>query len=650
MKNALLIRLAFLFASTAISLELAAQSISGVINSYHRVTSVNMATNGATLSNAAGLVPGAKVLLIQMKGATMNTDNLPSFGDITAINEAGNYEYNVVCAVAGNDILFKYQLIHPYNITGGVQLITVPQYNIVTVTDTLKAEPWSSSSGTGGVLVFDADTVYQNSPMSVTGQGFAGAPFVNFPTPIYDCSWAVTVNGFFLPLAPVPNQYYSGGPKGEGISAFVVNGEYGKGKQSNGGGGGNNHNTGGAGGGNVGGGGNGGFRSNETFFLCHGTHPGIGGLSVAPYGYTIADNRLFMGGGGGSSHQNNARGTPGGNGGGIILVNANVMVGSGSLITANGLSPVNFANIDPYASEGDGGGGAGAGGSIVLNVNEFIGTFNASATGARGSDASRNVTDCTGPGGGGGGGMVWMKGASISPNVTAAVNGGNNGVISLFTNGPCAGQANGAAPGGGGTSIAGYVPPAMGNFLCAPLSSPELDFFNAKADEQHVSLTWQMNSIANVKMYEVERSFDLVSYSKVIAIKDNGKYLFSTNDHYTLSGTVSYRLKITRNNGAIVYSPLVSISRNTRNILSEIKLFPNPVRDQLTIAAFINESTTIQLSIFNTSGQLLSQQESLQARGLNQLSLSTAKLSPGVYWLMVEVNGMRERKKFIKSY
>ena len=61
-----------------------AQSVSGVINSYYQVTSVNVVPNSVTVTNASGLTPGVKVLIIQMKGAVINQSNSASFGDISS--------------------------------------------------------------------------------------------------------------------------------------------------------------------------------------------------------------------------------------------------------------------------------------------------------------------------------------------------------------------------------------------------------------------------------------------------------------------------------------------------------------------------------------------------------------------------------------
>jgi hypothetical protein len=473
---------------------------------------------------------------------------------------------------------------------------------------------------------------------------------VNFSTPVYDCSWAITVSNHFLQLAPVPDQYYSGGPKGEGIAAFIANAEYGKGKQSNGGGGGNNHNTGGAGGANSGAGGDGGRRTNESFFLCHGANPGIGGTSLSSFGYTPANNRIFMGGGGGSAHQNNAKGTPGGNGGGIVIINANVMVSSGSGILADGLSPMNLSNVDPYIAEGDGGGGGGAGGSIILNINEVIGTVAATAAGARGSDASRGVNDCTGPGGGGGGGVIWMKGAPFSPLVSGIVSGGTNGVVSMLSGiAACRGMANGATSGGSGATLTNYVPPPMGNFICAPLFVAELKSFDGKFDQNNILLKWTMHTTENINAYEVERSIDQVYYTKIARVINNNNYAFKAIDKELLTGTAYYRLKLIYTNGHTGYSRIIALTGTVKDAIEKFTLFPNPVSQELNVTTFSHKNLTTKLSIFNTSGHRIYMANYKITPGYTKFTVPVKTLSTGVYWLLLETNGSQEGKLFIKQ-
>src|ERR1035437_1655864 len=130
-----------------------ATSISGVINIYTKVTAFGC--NSITVASASGYNQGDTVLVIQMKGANIDTiSNTPSFGSIRKYNDAGNYEFNIIKSISGNIIYLKNALLNVYDPSGLVQLIRVPYYNNVTVSGTLTALPWNGN--TGGVLVFNA--------------------------------------------------------------------------------------------------------------------------------------------------------------------------------------------------------------------------------------------------------------------------------------------------------------------------------------------------------------------------------------------------------------------------------------------------------------------------------------------------------------
>src|SRR5262245_36912121 len=74
--------------------------ISGIVNSYFKVIEVIPAKSCLRVTNPAGLSSNDKVMLVQMKGASINTNaGSSSFGTISAMNNAGNYEMNTVCTV-----------------------------------------------------------------------------------------------------------------------------------------------------------------------------------------------------------------------------------------------------------------------------------------------------------------------------------------------------------------------------------------------------------------------------------------------------------------------------------------------------------------------------------------------------------------------
>jgi hypothetical protein len=640
-------------------LKAGAQSASGVVNSYYQVTAINTTANSITVTNASGLTPGQRVLIIQAKGAAINGANASTFGTITAINDAGNYEFNTICTIAGNTVVFKATLLNPYDPAGLVQLVTIPSYASVVVSGTVSSTPWNPTTGTGGVVVLEASaSIYLNADIDVRGQGFLGGALVNYPVPPYDCEWYIPVTGYYLSL-PASGDY-TGGEKGEGITAYIAGEEYGMGKLANGGGGGNNNNTGGAGGGNYGAGGAGGQRAGESRFDCQGAYPGIGGVSLATYGYSAAVNRIFFGGGGGSGHENNGVGLPGGNGGGIIILSAPAIIGGGGQLLASGVAPLNPTNTDPTQAEGDGGGGGGAGGTVVLNATSITGAITVQAQGANGSNSSNLVNDCTGPGGGGGGGAIWTAGTSITAAISASVTGGSNGVVSSGnTKVACTGLANGATPGVTGISQAGYVLPESATNTCVPLALTLLKYFtgtpgtSGAPGDQGVQLSWGLNTpsaASTIQSFTLERSTDQLNFTGVTTIAasvDSVTYRYT--DNTTIGATLFYRLVWLNNDGQLSYSQILAFDRPLDPSIAMIRLEPNPVSDQLSVNLFSTRQETASLRLFAAQGQLLTSNPISLQVGMTSVVLPVSDLSAGTYFLVVETKERREVKPFIKK-
>ena len=127
--------------------------IGGVINSYTPVIAFNPCENKVTVEDASSFNIGDTVLMMQMKGAIIDSTNTANFGTITDYKNAGNYEFNYVKSKTGNVIELKNILTRQYDIpTGKVQLVRVPYYNSAAVTSILTCLPWDGNKG--GVLAF----------------------------------------------------------------------------------------------------------------------------------------------------------------------------------------------------------------------------------------------------------------------------------------------------------------------------------------------------------------------------------------------------------------------------------------------------------------------------------------------------------------
>jgi PKD repeat protein len=395
--------------------------VSGTINQYAAVTNINYCSAILTVNNAAPFAPGGRVLLIQMKGALINGSNTPAFGTVNDPASSGLYESATVQSVVGNEVRLEFLLVNSYNLTGNVQLVSVPQFTDVTVTGTLTAPAWNGS--TGGVLAMEVSgQLSLQADIDLSGRGFRGG--ISQINQTNNCSWLTNQNGWFYPL-----DNWRGAAKGEGISAFIAGAEAGRGPQANGGGGGNDHNSGGGGGANFGAGGQGGTNNEPATFGCNGNFPGAGGRAAPGAG-----PHLYMGGGGGAGHENNSLGTDGGAGGGIVLILAGSIVGNGRKILANGLSSGNALS--------DGAGGGGAGGTIAVAAGSATGVEMEARGGNGGNVNNANANRCMGPGGGGAGGRIIVPaGTAASVSAGQAGQTQNSTSCATGTNGAQAGQA-----------------------------------------------------------------------------------------------------------------------------------------------------------------------------------------------------------------
>lgn len=439
--------------------------ISGVINQYTPVTAVTC--NQVDVVDASFLSVGDRVLIIQMKGATINTTNSANFGTITNYNNCGNYEFATVAAISGTSVTFQYQLLKTYTITGLVQLIRVPQFTNTTVVNTLTAQNWDGS--TGGVLVMEVSgTLTLNAPISVNEKGFRGS-FSSF-NPDGGCG---NYPDYFYPVSSG-----FGALKGEGIAEVsnMMNG--GRGALGNGGGGGNKHNTGGGGGSN----GTRGGRGGDQATFC-GQQP-IGGEGGMALDYSAG--RLFMGGGGGSPDFNDGFGSPGANGGGIVIIRAATIQSNNNMfIESCGGSVVTISN-----GIGDGAGGGGAGGAIALDVTTFSGNLVLRVDGGDGGNIQTTYPACFGPGGGGGTGAIQYSGSVLpAANVTTSFMPGNTG-ITTFAGSSCALQPYGATSGESGPVFSFNLPFPEGNTVAGTFDMGE----DIEVCEQSLILTTNVQS------------------------------------------------------------------------------------------------------------------------------------------------------------
>ena len=124
-----------------------------------------------------------------------------------------------------------------------------------------------------------------------------------------------------------------------------------------------------------------------------------------------------------------------------------------------------------------------------------------------------------------------------------------------------------------------------------------------------ISLNWKMETGSSISSFEVERSFDNVSYKTIGSVAGNGISTTSSTQSYSYidnsnnSKSVSfYRLKIVKQGGEIAYSDIKTVKGFGGK--ADFVLFPNPSfgNARITISD-ISEPTSVQL--LDNSGRII---------------------------------------------
>lgn len=579
-------------------------NISGVVNSYHKVIGINYSVSGIKLDDVSGIATNDRVMIIQIKGATVNTTiNSSSFGSVSSLNDAGNYELATVCDVRSDSVFLLQQLLRTYSEADKVQLIKIPQYASATVTGPLEAAVWDSASGKGGVLaIVVSGTLTLNAPVSASAKGFKGGAF-------YKDGGGCATNAFQnYAHSPIPGSYsiytnvQRGAYKGESVSDLAITLSGGKGACANGGGGGNNHNNGGGGGSNLASAGKGGDNLSTTG--CAGQQAGIGGYALN----SNSGDKIFFGGGGGAGHANNTTVSSGGGyGGGIIFIQAQTLVTNGFSISANG-----SAGGDVF---GDGASGGGGGGTIVLSVSNYTDNVSIEAIGGNGG----NVDDewisgrCYGEGGGGSGGVVYFSGTQPAGTVNVA-----EGAKGAKINSTCASSTG--ANGTSGSLVSNYNFIESGTLSsCAIILDAEWLYFKSRTAANTVILQWAIAGTANYFIVERRKEENWLPLVQ-IPVSDN-KMEYSFRDLSITPGKYYYRLKLV-NNQKNSYS---SIQQVIINDGGQVISYDHSIR-KLFIRG-INKNDVLQ--IFDISGRCLYRERLGNATG--EFQLNTSFLKNGTY-------------------
>lgn len=169
--------------------------------------------------------------------------------------------------------------------------------------------------------------------------------------------------------------------------------------------------------------------------------------------------------------------------------------------------------------------------------------------------------------------------------------------------------------------------------------------FNAAAANNVVNLTWATVNENGAGSFQVERSANGKDFNRIggaLAAKNGSANNYNTVDANPIAGTGYYRLKMIDQDGSYHYSNIVTVKGKTVGV----SVFPNPVKDQMTIQ-HEGASKLATISIIDFGGKQ-ALRVNVQA-GATQTSIDATKLAPGTYMIVYNNDGVQSTRQFVKQ-
>jgi predicted secreted protein len=176
-----------------------------------------------------------------------------------------------------------------------------------------------------------------------------------------------------------------------------------------------------------------------------------------------------------------------------------------------------------------------------------------------------------------------------------------------------------------------------------------------RVDNNHV-VEWKTSMEVNVDYFQVERiapggkEFEIVS-EKIRANNNSlvsNMYLFTDKD-VSDNGVYFYKVRQVDFDGQMSYSEIVNVDFDKEG--GYLKAYPNPTTQLITLEVNLKEKTKVNVEIHNLNGQKLNGFDSSHNLGTGQHSLpiDLKQLPAGVYYILVEYNGIQLKKEIIKG-
>jgi Secretion system C-terminal sorting domain len=202
-----------------------------------------------------------------------------------------------------------------------------------------------------------------------------------------------------------------------------------------------------------------------------------------------------------------------------------------------------------------------------------------------------------------------------------------------------------------GTGLQDLASNFFPNTIITPVS---MSSFSVNKQGTNAMLSWTTVTEINTDHFEIERSFDGISFSKVGSkaaagnSTDQLNYQFADPIGSLSASVIYYRIRTVDQDGKVSYSNIVAL--RVGGTVKGFNVYPNPFVNDLRIELDAAKAGAVTVRISNAAGQMVYNRSSMVQKGNNVLVIASelSALQRGTYFIELISEDGKQSQKLIK--
>ena len=201
---------------------------------------------------------------------------------------------------------------------------------------------------------------------------------------------------------------------------------------------------------------------------------------------------------------------------------------------------------------------------------------------------------------------------------------------------------------------AGYAGPLRYGSASLEALPVELAGFQARIVKNKVQLYWSTYSETNNYGFEVQIfQANKVAWQKIGFVPGYGTTMEPKNYSFTDQSTPNrgnyrYRLKQIDTTGSFEFSETITVQVKAPNLYALEQNYPNPFNASTTIRFTLAQSSTVELSVYNSNGYLVETLLNMELyQGEHSMRWCAGDLPSGIYFCSLKTAGFTEVQKLV---